>query len=415
VSHVLPVSDDGGSTAEIVRVLGGPAVGDIRSRCLRLSDASTAEARAVKRLLGHRLQSDDNELAKREWQSILELESELWDGVSEPYKHTIKAFLVQFQTQLLRVSTEDGGQRFCFANGSVGNFFFAGARTFFRSLDAAIFLYSRVSGIPSESYVLPVIQSDDRLLLGAELFDRTLIRGQNEISHPNQRDTTVTGDASACDGPGTSHHANVVDKSGSWDTFPAPIRRVLYLSTEGGSTHEVFPKVNPSVLQRLAECDCVIYGMGSLYTSILPALILSGVGETIAARNVPKLLLLNGTQDRETAGMTAADVVEAVQGSLNRCWREYNDEAAGRADGDAAGTTSSSNLREEEIRSLQHDVSAYCTAVLYPKGCEHAIDEAALAGLGVREILPVESREHQGNLVYDCDALVAMIRNLCCR
>ena len=30
VAHVLPVSDDGGSTAEIVRVLGGPAVGDIR-------------------------------------------------------------------------------------------------------------------------------------------------------------------------------------------------------------------------------------------------------------------------------------------------------------------------------------------------------------------------------------------------
>lgn len=45
VSHVLPVSDDGGSTAEIVRVLGGPAVGDIRSRCLRLADASNTEVR----------------------------------------------------------------------------------------------------------------------------------------------------------------------------------------------------------------------------------------------------------------------------------------------------------------------------------------------------------------------------------
>ena len=45
VAHVLPVSDDGGSTAEIVRVLGGPAVGDIRSRCLRLADDSNAEVR----------------------------------------------------------------------------------------------------------------------------------------------------------------------------------------------------------------------------------------------------------------------------------------------------------------------------------------------------------------------------------
>lgn len=45
VSHVLPVSDDGGSTAEIVRVIGGPAVGDIRSRCLRLADDRDEEVR----------------------------------------------------------------------------------------------------------------------------------------------------------------------------------------------------------------------------------------------------------------------------------------------------------------------------------------------------------------------------------
>lgn len=43
VAYVLPVSDDGGSTAEIVRVVGGPAVGDIRSRCLRLADDSDDE------------------------------------------------------------------------------------------------------------------------------------------------------------------------------------------------------------------------------------------------------------------------------------------------------------------------------------------------------------------------------------
>ena len=43
MAYILPVSDDGGSTAEIVRVLGGPAVGDIRSRCLRLADDSDEE------------------------------------------------------------------------------------------------------------------------------------------------------------------------------------------------------------------------------------------------------------------------------------------------------------------------------------------------------------------------------------
>ena len=64
VTHVIPVSDDGGSTAEIVRVLGGPAVGDLRSRCLRLSDESTDEARAVKALLAHRLHATDSAAAR---------------------------------------------------------------------------------------------------------------------------------------------------------------------------------------------------------------------------------------------------------------------------------------------------------------------------------------------------------------
>lgn len=55
---------------------------------------------------------------------------------------------------------------------SIGNFFFAGARIFFQSLDAAIFLFSRVSDIPPESLVLPVISTNDRLTLGCELWVR---------------------------------------------------------------------------------------------------------------------------------------------------------------------------------------------------------------------------------------------------
>lgn len=78
VTHVLPVSDDGGSTAEIVRVLGGPAVGDIRSRCLRLADDSDAEAQAVRKLLAYRLPSQCATEAKKEWYDIVEGDHELW-------------------------------------------------------------------------------------------------------------------------------------------------------------------------------------------------------------------------------------------------------------------------------------------------------------------------------------------------
>jgi hypothetical protein len=108
---------------------------------------------------------------------------------------------------------------------SIGNFFFAGARIFFQSLDAAIFLFSRVSQIPAESLVLPVISTNDRLTLGCELWDGTIIRGQNEISHPsNGRREVVTKDCNSC------------------TALPSRIKRVFYMSSEGSNLlHEVGP------------------------------------------------------------------------------------------------------------------------------------------------------------------------------
>ena len=218
----------------------------------------------MRRLLGHRLPADDAVAAKAEWVTIVEGENELWEGLSEPYKHTIRAFLVHFQSAILSHTTE----RFTFTNGSIGNFFFAGARLFFRSLDAAIFLYSRVSRIPPDSLVLPVITTLDRVILGAELVDGTVLRGQNLISHPAV--------------PGT----NAVDKSGLGSPLPSPIARVLYLSSEilNPFEHEVFPPVNSVVLSRLKDADAIVYGVGSLFTSIAPSLVVGGVGEAVAAR-----------------------------------------------------------------------------------------------------------------------------------
>ncbi len=49
------------------------------------------------------------------------------------------------------------------------------------------------------------------------------------------------------------------------------------------------PAPNPRVLGELGRADAVVYGMGSLYTSIAPSLILAGVGECVAERSCPKV------------------------------------------------------------------------------------------------------------------------------
>lgn len=43
IVYVIPVSDDGGSTHELVRVLGGPGIGDLRSRIVRLARSDTPQ------------------------------------------------------------------------------------------------------------------------------------------------------------------------------------------------------------------------------------------------------------------------------------------------------------------------------------------------------------------------------------
>ncbi|XP_019418041.1 PREDICTED: uncharacterized protein YNL011C-like isoform X2 [Lupinus angustifolius] len=367
VAHVLPVSDDGGSTAEIVRVLGGPAVGDIRSRCLRLSDQSTAEALAVRNLLGHRLPFDPL-LAKSEWYSIVEGDHLLWKGVSKAYRETIRAFLAYFQNQILRRAEES----FCFSNGSIGNFFFAGARVFFQSLDAAIFLFSRVSEIPLESLVLPVISTNDRLTLGCELWDGTVIRGQNEISHP------------------TSGTIKAINKESlSATALPAKIKRVFYMSSEGKNLlHEVFPSPNATVLEQLNSVDCIVYGMGSLFTSICPSLVLLGVGEIISSRSCLKVLMLNGTHDRETNGFLASSFVTAITDALNRT---YGD----------------------PCNHLNNSTNQYINTLLVPRNSAIQVDVDRLAAQGIFDVIVVDSlRDPKVGTIYDPMALIRALADL---
>ena len=102
------------------------------------------------------------------------------------------ALIVFYTRQVCRNWKLDSTCSYCKAPGakrprssSVGNFFFAGARTFFNSLEAAIFLFSRVARIPEGSSVMPVISTEERITLGAVLSNGLVIKGQNQISHPS--------------------------------------------------------------------------------------------------------------------------------------------------------------------------------------------------------------------------------------
>lgn len=73
------------------------------------------------------------------------------------------------------------------------------------------------------------------------------------------------------------------------------------------------PKALPDALRAISEADLILLGPGSLYTSVIPNLLVDGVADAIRASHAQKFYICNiMTQDGETEGYTAADHLAAL-------------------------------------------------------------------------------------------------------
>lgn len=69
----------------------------------------------------------------------------------------------------------------------------------------------------------------------------------------------------------------------------------------------------PAALEAIREAEVILLGPGSLYTSVIPNLLVDGVSEAIADSSALKIYICNiMTQDGETEGMTAQDHLSAL-------------------------------------------------------------------------------------------------------
>ncbi|KIK18645.1 hypothetical protein PISMIDRAFT_109027, partial [Pisolithus microcarpus 441] len=318
---VLPVSDDGGSSSEIIRVLGGPSIGDIRSRLVRLIPPAPPSSilSAIREILSYRLPANVSEReARDDWRDIVEGRSPLWAGIPSDRKETIRGFLVHFEGEVLKRAHKN----FSFLNGSIGNYFLSGAQMFFRSLPSAIFLFSSITN--SRANILPVIVTNHTVTIAAELESGSRLVGQCEISHPvnpspsfedsDPHEQCDSGLLSPLDGMASpvSHRSNVMytqdDKEHGYEPLKSRICRLYYINAYG---HEVHPTPNPEYIKSLSTAEALLYSCGSFWTSIVPCLALRGVASAIARSRFlrAKIFLLNGRNDRETDGYTAVDYV----------------------------------------------------------------------------------------------------------
>ena len=73
------------------------------------------------------------------------------------------------------------------------------------------------------------------------------------------------------------------------------------------------PTANPEALDAIRRADVIVMGPGSLYTSIIPNLLVDGVAQAVAESAAMRIYICNiMTEDGETEGYTVGDHLKAI-------------------------------------------------------------------------------------------------------
>lgn len=449
LSYIIPISDNGGSSSELIRVFGGPGIGDVRSRLVRLIPINppSPEKSAISTLFNHRLSSSSSVDAAAEWQLIVSGTSDLWRDISSAKRELIRSFFNLLNLEVLKRSRPRS--TFDFTSASVGNLFLTGARLFSGSFESAIYLLSSICGIPDgEVRVIPSINSNFSHHIAAGLENGDIIVGQNNISHPAavtalEMPTVVPGppqgirsghsvdhtdDIEDANIPGTLptlRQRNIKFSKEEDEDLPTRIERIWYINPYG---QEMLPPANPRVISAIKHSQAVIFSIGSLYTSIIPSIVLKGVGEALrstAARH--KILILNGSLDREVGPsatpFSAFDFVKAIaracEQSRGNAWRpvlhtSHSDDTLSTS----AATSPAARLGEFLIPGTQPQFTShprsiyrrYVTHVIHLTGeSTPHVDREHLASVGIDCLKLYGRKSSKGIMFYDPKALIGAI------
>lgn len=249
--------------------------------------------------------------------------------------------------------------------------------------------------------MLPAINTNFTHHISVGLANGEVITGQNSISHPSMSTALEFGAAPSADDE-VEEHDRIEDANlpGSLPTLrkqyitfskadeeelPARIERLWYINPYG---QEIRLAANPMVLNALHEAQAVIYSIGSLYTSIVPSLVLKGIGEALSNPQIRyKILILNSTLDRETG--PSSDPYSAL-------------------DFVAAIAKSGANSKGVMDTPAKSEFKNYVTHIIHLTGPgTPAVDKDELKGLGI-EAIRVYGRRNEGeNFVrYDERGLI---------
>jgi len=168
--------------------------------------------------------------------------------------------------QLLQYRFKEGSLK----GQNLGNLIIAAMTDIANGFELAVEQISSVLALTGHVY--PV--SLDDLRLGARLKDGTIIHGESKI--PEEQ---------------------IKRKS--------PIEKVFLIPEKC--------KANPKVIKAIGEADIIVLGPGSLYTSLIPNLLVECISESIHNSSAVKVYVSNiMTQPGETTGYSVSDHINAI-------------------------------------------------------------------------------------------------------
>ena len=169
-------------------------------------------------------------------------------------------------SELMRYRFTEGS----LAGQSFGNLFLAALNGISPSFDAAVSRMSEVLAITGR--VLPVTTAD--VQLEAEFENGASVVGESKIFYCKKKED-------------------------------CRITKVRLIPEH--------PRALPEAVEAIREADMIILGPGSLYTSIIPNLLVDGIVEAILQSDALKVYVANVmTQEGETEGYTASDHIAAI-------------------------------------------------------------------------------------------------------
>jgi uncharacterized cofD-like protein len=270
LTRIVPAWDSGGSSRAIREALGILPVGDIRQALMTMAHCE--------KCAGNVIRMCNSRLSEAVGQRQLRMEFEFFADCRHPFLKTQALSLRNAVARYLDLFRSRLPKDFDLGNGSVGNFILAGAYLAHdNDINAAISIFKDLCGIGGNVWPASVVND---VHLSARLSDGRVINRQDRI-------TSIS----------LSEPPALIDD--------------IWLTR--GSDRAASVEANGPAIGAILEADVILYGPGSLFSSVLPHLMVEGISDAIRSNaRAVKVFVGNISDCAETRGLTLESQLSAL-------------------------------------------------------------------------------------------------------